>query len=93
LKVRFLMLAEIQLNDDGHKTESGERDAEKMLDLYREAAANALGAGFGVCLHRSSDDDLLEFPIWEIPDDEGWRSLVPPVISPVVSEGGDQSPA
>jgi hypothetical protein len=42
-----------------------------------------------VCLYRASDDDLLEFPIWEIPDDEGWRSLVPPVIS----EGGDLSPA
>jgi hypothetical protein len=86
LKVRFLMLAEIQL-DDGHNAESGEQDAEKMLDLYCEAASNALGAG--VCLHRASDDDLLEFPIWEIPDDEGWRSLVPPIIS----EGGDPSPA
>jgi hypothetical protein len=32
-------------------------------------------------LQRASDDDLLEFPIWEIPDDEGWRSLVPPVVT------------
>jgi hypothetical protein len=83
------MLAEIQLDDDGHDAETGERDAERMLDLYREAAAHSLGTEFGVYLYRASDDDLLEFPIWEIPDDEGWRSLVPPVIS----EGGDLSPA
>ena len=76
MKVRFLMIAEIE--QDGH-------DAEKMLDLYCEAA-DALGTG--VSLHRASDDDLLEFPIWEIPDHEGWRSLVPPVIA----EGGDLSP-
>ena len=75
MKVRFLMIAEIELPDEG--PESGERDAEKLLDLYCDASAKAL------CLHRASDDDLLEFPIWEIPDDEGWRSLVPPVI-----EGG-----
>jgi len=40
-----------------------------------------VGTEFGVCLQRASDDALLEFPIWEIPDDEGWRSLVPPVVS------------
>jgi hypothetical protein len=76
VKVRFLMIAEMELADSAG-------DAEKSLDLFCEAAAKALGTG--VCLHRASDDDLLVFPIWEIPDDEGWRSLVPPVIA----EGGD----
>lgn len=89
MNVRFLMLAEIQLDDDGHDAESAERDAQKLLDLFCEAAGYTVGTEFGVCLNRASDDDLLEFPIWEIPDDEGWRSLVPPVIS----EGGDPSPA
>ena len=80
MKVRFLMIAEIEA-DDGP-------DAETSLDLYCEAAGCTVGIEFGVCLHRASDDDLLEFPIWEIPDDEGWRSLVPPVVA----EGGDLSP-
>lgn len=91
MKVRFLMIAEIELLDEGYDAESAERDAQKMLDLYSEAAGYTVGTEFGVCLNRASDDDLLEFPIWEIPDEEGWRSLVPPVIAG--EEGGDQSPA
>ena len=89
MKVRFLMIAEIDLADEGYDAESAERDAQKMLELYTEAAGYTVGTEFGVSMNRASDDDLLDFPIWEIPDDEGWRSLVPPVIE----KGGDQSPA
>ncbi len=95
--VRFLMIAEINVEDEdgedgspiSYDAESAERDATRLLDAYREAAAYTVGTEFGVCLFRASDEEATNF---ETRDDAfPRRCFVPPLIDGENAPGNESS--
>jgi len=84
--VKFLMVAEVTLEDEGYDAWGASRDAEKLLDVYREAAAYTVGTEFGVAISRVTDEDLLPFDILgRIPPSPSapkvQRCFVPPAVT------------